>query len=264
VQVRYLQWLETYLSKAVAGITQESPTAVISKPLKELGMDSLMLLDLRNTITRDLMVELSTSVLLDLPTIPEIAGYIQFVVVDEIPTEQQPSTEPDEVSEIEYHPVTRDVLRLLRTEEMGTPSAAHNIGLAAQLVTYTTPEALEDFLTGLANRHAALRMAIVKSTQGGKDYEFEIHRSLEGKLKEPLLRVSRLTENVDIQNESSRRLKALMARPFDFKAAPLWRFELIETPKGEQVLLCGAHHAVSDFQSLLLFMMEFDQALAGR
>jgi FkbH-like protein len=265
-----IEWIEGYLKQAVMDITEETDAVKVDKPLKELGMDSLMLLDLRNLVTRDLAVELGTTPLLELPTIAEIARYIETILENEKPVESisisQDSSLIDNhqlVEVVEYRPVTRDVLRLLRTEQMGTPSAAHNIGLAVKLITHTSSDVLEQFLLGLANRHAALRMGIVQSSERDNDYQFEIHRDISEILNGPFLSVTRLSQDVDLVSESNRRLSMLMVKPFDLNSAPLWRFELFETPSGDQVLLFGAHHAVSDFQSLLLFMIELDQMLGG-
>ncbi|WP_370947029.1 HAD-IIIC family phosphatase [Amycolatopsis sp. cg5] len=151
------------------------------------------------------------------------------------------------------YPVTRDVTRLLRAEQRGTPSVTHHLGFAARLSTATTRDRLAGVLAGIAGRHAALRTAIVPDGEHG--HLFEITRAQDL----PLLRWSIVDDDVDVE----RRLRALMEEPFDLASAPLWRFELLEAPSGRQVLIYGAHHAVSDASSLVRVAAEIGAAVSG-
>lgn len=56
----------------------------------------------------------------------------------------------------------------------------------------------------------------------------------------------------DDELDGADRLRRLLEPPFDLANPPLWRFELLDAGARGQVLAFGAHHAVSDLQSLLL------------
>ncbi|MEK8104280.1 hypothetical protein NKG94_02415 [Micromonospora sp. M12] len=64
-------------------------------------------------------------------------------------------------------PATRDVVRLIRTEQRGVPSVAHHIGLAVRLGADTDEQRLTEVFAGLAGAHAALRTGIVPDDDGG-------------------------------------------------------------------------------------------------
>ncbi|HEX6243666.1 MAG TPA: HAD-IIIC family phosphatase, partial [Polyangiales bacterium] len=162
-----------------------------------------------------------------------------------------------EPTQLERVPATRDVMRLLRTEQLGTPSAAHNIGTAARLRTRTDAQTLERILQGLARRHAALRTAIVANADQG--YALEVVPALDREL----LRSGRWEAAHDTNDPHTAQLSALMAEPFALERAPLWRFQLLEDEAGQQTLLFGAHHAVADLRSLLLVLAELDAELRG-
>ncbi|MGO4430595.1 hypothetical protein AB4Z54_70480, partial [Streptomyces sp. MCAF7] len=79
----------------------------------------------------------------------------------------------------------------------------------------------------------------------------------------PLLRWTEFGGGADEDGEVDGRLRELLEPPFDLAAAPLWRFELLNGGDRGQVLVFGAHHAVSDLQSLLLVAAEIDRELSG-
>ncbi|HEV2344044.1 MAG TPA: SDR family NAD(P)-dependent oxidoreductase, partial [Actinocrinis sp.] len=253
--------LETYLRGLLSRVTGDDMAHVAATtPLKELDLDSLLLVTLYGTIARELGVELSASAATSAADIRGLATTILAglpdAAADETPahmTAVPAETAEASIPEVELRPATRDVMRLLRTEQQGTPSTAHNIGFAVRLLTATTRERLTRMLTELADRHGALRTGIVADAEHGQ--QLQTLRRPSGEL----MRWSAVGDDVDVDQ----RLRELMEQPFDLAAPPLWRFEMLEYPSGEQVLLYGAHHAVSDAQSLVLVMAEISAGLSG-
>jgi FkbH-like protein len=144
-------------------------------------------------------------------------------------------------------------VRLLRSARPGMPDAAHGIGLAVRLIAPTTPETLTGILTRLVARHAALRTAIITGEEG-------VHQlRVDREPAEPVLRCTAVEGPLD----GAERLRALLEPPFDLATTPLWRFELVDGGTHGQILVFGAHHAVSDLQSLLLVAGEMDAELSG-
>ncbi|MCZ0991139.1 condensation domain-containing protein [Streptomyces diastatochromogenes] len=221
--------------------------------LKELGLDSLMLVRLRNAFARDLGVELPAADVFSAADIRGLARALGEALPERAAPAQRAETSPaQEVPETELRPATRDVVRLLRSAQPDMPDAAHGVGLAVRLTTPTTREALTGILDRLAARHAALRTAVVTGAEGGRQLRVD---------REPPTPLLRWTEATEV--DAAERLRLLLEPPFDLAVPPLWRFELADGGPQGQILVFGAHHAVSDLQSLLLVAAEIDAELSG-
>ncbi|MER5398235.1 SDR family NAD(P)-dependent oxidoreductase [Streptomyces sp. NPDC002599] len=250
--------LEAYVRAKVSQVSGGAVELSATTALKELGLDSLMLVRLRNAFTRELGAELPAAAVFSASDIRSLAQALGEVLPERATGPRSEESQPDATSEVpesELRPATRDVVRLLRSAQPGMPGAAHSVGLAVRLTTPTTREALTDVVTRLAGRHAALRTAIAGS--GGRGRQLCVVREP----AEPLLRWTELP--ADAEPDADDRLSRLLEPPFDLERAPLWRFELLDAGARGQVLVFGAHHAVSDLQSLLLVAGEIDAELSG-
>ncbi|MFD8733323.1 SDR family NAD(P)-dependent oxidoreductase [Streptomyces sp. NPDC059618] len=249
--------LEAYV-RAKAGQISGAAELSATTPLKQLGLDSLMLVRLRNAFARDLGAELPAAAVLSASDIRGLARALDEVLPEHgtgTPRPEPRAATPSQVPESELRPATRDVVRLLRSAQPGVPDAAHAVGLAVRLTTPATRETLTGVVTRLAARHAALRTAIVAGTGRGRQLR------VERELTEPLLRWTHVP--ADAAPDAGDRLSRLLEPPFDLAKSPLWRFELLDAGAHGQTLVFGAHHAVSDLQSLLLVAGEIDAELSG-
>ncbi|MGY5046318.1 SDR family NAD(P)-dependent oxidoreductase [Streptomyces sp. 900105755] len=247
-------WLEAYVRARVGEVSGGAVDASASTALKELGLDSLMLVRLRNAFVRELGVDPSAADVFAASDIRGLARALAEGLPERGAVARQDSGDPArEVPETELRPATRDVVRLLRSARPGMPDAAHGIGLAVRLIAPTTPETLTGILTRLVARHAALRTAIITGEDGVRQLRVDREPA------EPVLRCTAVEGPLD----GAERLRALMEPPFDLATTPLWRFELVDGGTHGQILVFGAHHAVSDLQSLLLVAGEIDAELSG-
>ncbi|MFI6357070.1 SDR family NAD(P)-dependent oxidoreductase [Streptomyces sp. NPDC050743] len=247
-------WLEAYVRARVGEVSGGAVDVSATTALKELGLDSLMLVRLRNAFVRELGVELPAA---DVFAASDIRGLAQ-ALAEGLPergavARQDSGDLAGEVPETELRPATRDVVRLLRSARPGMPDAAHGIGLAVRLIAPTTPETLTGILTRLVARHAALRTAIITGEEGVRQLRVDREPA------EPVLRCTAVEGPLD----AAERLRTLLEPPFDLATTPLWRFELVDGGAHGQILVFGAHHAVSDLQSLLLVAGEIDAELSG-
>ncbi|SDP27289.1 HAD-superfamily phosphatase, subfamily IIIC/FkbH-like domain-containing protein [Streptomyces sp. cf386] len=248
--------LEAYVRARVGEVSGGAVQVSATTALKELGLDSLMLVRLRNAFARELGVELPAATVFSAADIRGLAQALSAALPERQTT--APDDEPRHAAEVpatELHPATRDVVRLLRSAQPGMPEAAHAVGLAVRLTTPTTRETLTAILTRLTARHAALRTAVVTAAEGGP--QLRVNREL----PEPPLRWTAVP--ADTALDAADRLRSLLEPPFDLAVAPLWRFELLDGAERGQILVYGAHHAVSDLQSLLLVAGEIDAELSG-
>ncbi|MFI5685175.1 SDR family NAD(P)-dependent oxidoreductase [Streptomyces sp. NPDC051636] len=247
------EWLEAYVRARVGEVSGGAVDVFAGTALKELGLDSLMLVRLRNAFARELGAELPAA---DVFSAADIRGLARALgeALPERPASapQESAPVPAEVPETELRPATRDVVRLLRSAQPDMPDAAHGVGLAVRLTEPVTRERLTDILARLTGRHAALRTAIVSGAEGGR------HLRVDRDLAEPLLRWT-----VDEDPDPADRLRRLLEPPFDLASPSLWRFELLDGGPTGQILVFGAHHVVSDLQSLLLVAREIDAELSG-
>ncbi|MFJ2768914.1 SDR family NAD(P)-dependent oxidoreductase [Streptomyces sp. NPDC087300] len=271
--------LEAHVRRKVADVTGGDADGLTpATGLKQLGLDSLMTVRLRNVLGRDLGVELSASAVFSADDVRGLARELRVKLEGgasaSVLASASASTAADAgagtgtdvgvVPDAELRPATRDVVRLLRTAQHGAPSAAHSLGLALRLTEPTTRERLADILERLAGRHAALRTGVVNGSDGARQL-----RTVRAP-GAPLLRWTDLGDapggspGGDAADDApGARLAALLEPPFDLTAAPLWRFELLDRGAAGQILLFGAHHSVSDLQSLLLVAAEIDTELTG-
>ncbi|MEN1883487.1 SDR family NAD(P)-dependent oxidoreductase [Streptomyces mirabilis] len=257
--------LEAYVRARVGQVSEGTVDVSATTALKELGLDSLMLVRLRNAFARELGAELPAATVFSASDIRGLARALGEVLPERDTAAQAGERRPEarrpeaavEVPESELLPATRDVLRLLRSAPPGMPDAAHAVGLALRLTTPTTREELTDILTRLAGRHAALRTAIVTGAGGEHARLLRVDRELAG----PVLRWTDVPGDDEL--DGADRLRRLLEPPFDLVNPPLWRFELLDSGARGQVLAFGAHHAVSDLQSLLLVAGELDAELSG-
>ncbi|MFE0517116.1 condensation domain-containing protein, partial [Streptomyces sp. NPDC058964] len=245
--------LEAYVRARVGEVSGGAVDVFATTALKELGLDSLMLVRLRNAFARELGAELPAA---DVFSAADIRGLARALgaALPERDTAARPEREdtPAEVPETELRPATRDVVRLLRSARPDMPDAAHGVGLAVRLTEPTTREALTGILDRLAARHAALRTAIVTGPDGARQLRVDRETA------EPVLRWT-----ADADPDPAGRLRRLLEPPFDLASPSLWRFELLDGGTRGQILVFGAHHAVSDLQSLLLVAGEIDAELSG-
>ncbi|MFF2082900.1 HAD-IIIC family phosphatase [Nocardia sp. NPDC058176] len=248
----------TVVTAAVAGWTGEvlghtgTATVAAEETFQSLGLDSLMAVELRNKVREHTGIAVPLGTILAEQNLTDLAAYL----VDEVARQDSGSTETLalDVPEVEVLPVTRDMMRLLRTEQLGIPSAAQTGGVAVRLRTRVTRPDLEQAVARLARRHAALRTAIRPSDEHGR--QLEIHR-------EAALSIDwRALDHLD-DAAAEAEFRDLMAVPFDVATGPLWRFALLDAESADQVLLFGAHHAMSDVQSMLLVAGELVAELSG-
>ncbi len=264
--------LEDYVRTAVGevaggGLAEAGPGTA----LKELGLDSLMIVRLRGAFVRDLGVELAATTLYAAADIRGLAATLRDALAERgesgtppgSPTPNARTSDtlagaPREVPQLDVRPATRDIIRLLRGARQGTPSAAHAIGLAVRLAENVSRDQLTDILDRLAARHAALRTGFVRGDDGRRRLRVEREPAA------PLLTWSVLdAAGPPTELDAADRLRRLLEPPFDLAAAALWRFELLDGGPAGQTLLFGAHHGVGDLQSLLLVAQEIDLELGG-
>jgi acyl carrier protein len=111
--------LEEHLTARVARILRLEPGRVDSEaPLKSLGLDSLMTLELRNRLEADFGLRLSATLVWNYPTITALAGYIgEALGVGFDPAPTDPAAAPGEIA-AGGDGLSRDQVGALLAEEL--------------------------------------------------------------------------------------------------------------------------------------------------
>ncbi|MEV4123572.1 HAD-IIIC family phosphatase [Nocardia sp. NPDC049707] len=244
---------------AVAEWTREvlghagTETVAAEETFQSLGLDSLMAVELRNKVRDHTGISVPLGTILAEQNLTDLADHLVGEVLRQADTDGS-DVVATAVPEVEVLPVTRDMMRLLRTEQLGIPSAAQTGGVAVRLSVPVSRPLLDQALARLARRHAALRTTIRPSEEHGRQLEIR---------RDPgALAGWRDLDHLDdaVVQECFREL---MARPFDLETGPLWRFELLNAESAHPVVLFGAHHSMSDVQSMLLVAGELAAELSG-
>ncbi|WP_051023031.1 hybrid fatty acyl-AMP ligase/type I polyketide synthase [Nocardia pneumoniae] len=228
-------------------------TVAAEESFQSLGLDSLMAVELRNKVREHTGISVPLGTMLAGQSLTDLADHLVGELLRQSDADA-PDAAATEVPEVEVLPVTRDMMRLLRTEQLGIPAAAQTGGVAVRLPAPVTRPRLEQALARLARRHAALRTTIQPSQEHGRQLEIRREPGALAGWRD----LDRLDDAV-VQE----RFRELMALPFDLATGPLWRFELLHAESADPVLLFGAHHSMSDVQSMLLVAGELAAELSG-
>ncbi|MDF0530799.1 type I polyketide synthase [Tsukamurella sp. 8J] len=227
----------------VARVAGSAPSAVDDDTLlPEYGFDSLMTVELRNTLRAETGVDLPVSEVFAEPTVAGLARLIGASAA----VEQERSTGGGEI------PASGDVVRLLRAGR-GLPPATHALALAVAAPAGTTLDGVRVALATVAGRHPILRAGLPTGADG------TVRVALSG--EPPAADATRMPD-VDVASLEAA-ARDLLAEPFDIDRGPLWRLRLVSGADGACAVVLGAHHAVSDVPSLITVGGEIHAVLTG-
>ncbi len=238
--------VEDYLRSAVADLVK-APLDDLAPdlPLSACGLDSLLAVELRNAVDRDLGVVLPVAELLDAPTLKELTSRVLELLAE--PQVRRPSIEPSGRAPLGEFPPSEGQKALWFLHQIAPESPAYHIAAAAT-VRGLDPSALEAAFTRLVERHGALRTTF-RATQGQPVQV--VHARLDPEI-----------ERGDAREWSEgrlrRRLTEIAFRPFDLEGGSLVRLGLFERGSGRFALVLSIHHLVADLWSLRVMIEELE------
>lgn len=208
----------------------------------DLGGHSLKATILVSRIHREINVVVPLTNIFSNPTISELA---QFILGAE--HSQHFAIQP--VEEMPYYPVSSAQKRIYIMWMMNEQSTAYNMPSAMMLEGEIDKVKFEDAVKKLVARHEILRSS------------FEL---IDG---EPVQIVKAHAE-LDIQflgakEEELKELALQFVKPFDLKAAPLFRAALITIEQDKHLMLFDVHHIASDGISLSIMLKDFASFYSG-
>jgi amino acid adenylation domain-containing protein len=211
------------------------------QPLGTFGLDSLMALELRNSIETDLRISISPSKLLGDENVDLLAAEL----LDQLAAQSPVVTADIAPSIVEEHPLSYGQRALWFMHNLDPESPAYNVIYAARIPSGLNAQILERAWQALTDRHPSLRTTYL--TSDGRPQQ-KIHAHMAVELRE--------TDATDWTAEELRlRINEAAELPFLLERGPVARLQLFRQSK-EDTLLLTVHHIACDFWSLDVLVAE--------
>ena len=227
----------------------------------ELGLDSLMAVDLVNRLQRSLGVELESTAALEFTTVTKMVGRLaELLGGDDGPDESRPDGDLAAAS-IDRRTSTAQ-RRLLFIEQFVPDVPVHNIPRAARFTGHLDVAALEAAFTEIVRRHEVLRTNFVPSDG---DYVQRVAPAAPVRLRVVDLTATPASE---VSAALDATLEAEAKQTFDLATDLNLRVLLVRVADDDNVVLVTTHHTASDGWSIgrlgLEVMELYAAAVEGR
>ena len=216
----------------------------LGRTLWELGLDSLAMAALHNSVAARTGVQLTARELFeDLPA-DRLAAEIAARLASATPA-------PMPSAPISESPLSYGQRALHLVEQLAPQAAPYNLALAARVEGALDIGALARALRRLIDRHPALRTTL--SPRGN-----EIRQIVHGELA-PEVRIQEAVTSTRLAEQLCREAY----RPFDLDRGPLVRVVIWPGREGGTAILFVLHHALCDFRSLAILARELSTFYAA-
>jgi amino acid adenylation domain-containing protein len=247
--------LESYLRDQVAGKFGMTPASLdVEVPLNHLEIDSLIAVELRTQIERDLGIAVPVVQLLDGSSIAGLADWLGDRLSGEDPVQPDPTAAtlarlPEDPEDRAY-PLSYGQQSLWFLYQLAPGSPAYTISYAGRISGDVDLTALERATQAIVDRHAILRTT------------YAVHDGQPVQLVHPQwpVRIDHRDVHPDELHDWIRREAN---RPFDLQAGPVFRLTLLRPAPDEHVLVLAVHHIAVDFWSVDVILDELRQLYAA-
>ena len=220
----------------------------------DLGGHSLLAARIAARLRAKLQVDLALRKLFELPTVAGLARHVEDLRRERSGVSMVPIVAaPDR----RWAPLSFAQRRLWFLHKLDGNLSAYNMPSAYRIKGPLKILILEKALSGIIERHAALRSAIVES--GGEPAQ-EIRSA--ARLAVPVIDLSGLPKK-RTERDIAQCATEDAEQPFDLSLAPLMRAKVLRLSAGEHVLLLNFHHIICDGSSLALFFRELASRYQG-
>jgi amino acid adenylation domain-containing protein len=263
-----LAHVHAIVQEAVAGVLGLPDASAVSLDdrLRNVGLDSLMAVELRNRLVRRAQVGLPTTLAFDHPTPRSIAEHLLSCVLA-ADTDAPPSSLPSLVraEQRATHPATEGQRRLWFLEKLRPGSARYHVAVKIRIARSLDMAVLERALAWLMERHEALRTSL--EARDGELVQV-VHDNLPVPLRHENLSVAGAGVSAEAQTDMLRqRTRREELAPFDLGAGPLFRCLVFDLAESDTLFCLTLHHTIIDGLSLARVFDElfaaYDRLRAG-
>ncbi|MFH0787407.1 MAG: amino acid adenylation domain-containing protein [Pseudomonadota bacterium] len=217
-------------------------------PFIEIGGDSLKAIRIITRIYKAFGVEVSVRDFFSLPTIRELARFVDsgrktpYLKIPTLPTAES----------YELSPAQR---RLWILDQMEKDASVYNIAASFLIEGTFNPDAFIRALEVMHQRHESLRTTFI--SVDGLPRQRVSHES------RPLVFIEDLSASIDPEPFARERFQAEASRPFDLGKGPLYRISLLTLAEERTVFIFVIHHIISDVWSLEVMTSELSGLYNG-
>ena len=242
-QKELVQWLVHHVARVF-----KMPEKSIdhAQSLSNLGLDSLMAVEIRNRIERELSISVPVVDVIRGPSIVELADRVmELVAQSREETRLLPFSLKTDISQ--PFSLSHAQRSQWLIHELNPKSAAYHVAFAVRIKSMIDVEEIRNVFLILTERHACLRTLF--TTKGNDVVQHIQEEGIPG------------FEVVDAKDWNESRLQdAVMEayrRPFDLTKGPVLRVHVFKTSHQEHILLITVHHIACDGLSLWVLLEEF-------
>lgn len=241
--------LSDYFCQIVSDVLRIKLSQVsLNHSLNELGLDSLLAIELRARIQRELKVALPVVTLLSTATIKDIIDQLHANLIENMNLSVlSPSAQSVELfTNPKEYPLTHNQTALWFLKHLDPDGFAYNIGGAVEIRAIIEPTIMFDAVRTLIARHPSLRANFMQ--KDGRAVQ-----CISDEIKEDI-------GLVDVENRPWHEIYNMIIKeyrkPYDLACDPLMRFRLYRLADDRWVMMKAVHHIISDAISTFTFIEE--------
>ncbi|WP_444997695.1 amino acid adenylation domain-containing protein [Aliikangiella sp. IMCC44359] len=250
-ETQRLALLEEHFTFVVADVLRiKSDQITENNSLNDLGLDSLLAIELRARIQRDIKVALPVVTLLSGTQVKELVNQLYTNLSEQISENSEPQEQHKKIETFtnEYkYPLTQNQTALWFLKHLNPDGFAYNIGGAVEVRTKLEPELMFEAVRELIRRHPMLRTNFIQQEDG------QAMQVISPDVFEDI-------GLVDVENHQWDDIYQMIIddyrKPYDLAYDPLMRFRLYRRADDQWIIMKAVHHIISDAISTFTFIDE--------
>ncbi len=238
--------ISRFLISDLARILKTSKEKIsVSIPVTQLGLDSIMAIEIKNKVEEKFLCEIPISTLIQGPSIDELS---EFIVSN--------LAKPSEKIEVEDKDPTilSHGQQAMYFQHKLAPDSVYNLLHAFRVKSSIDIDLIREALDFISSKHPVLRT----------NFKFENKKpvaTIDENPKDFLHLIDAKDQTID---EIRQKINELVERPFNLEKDSLTRLYIFSRNAEDHVFLFVQHHIISDLWSMTVFMQEFTEYYSSK